>query len=122
MPSSRSKRKNDKKAKSNKCPKVKRPAESQELEMRPFTDGCDVVSSILEEGRKDDDKLDDDIASIASDTLLCLEEVYCDTHSTSQSPIDSWVRNQVISKVMPNLSYNAFSEKIPEYALRKISK
>lgn len=92
MPSNRIKRKNDKKGKSNKFPKVKRSSDKHEQDIGSFTDGCNVVSSILEEGQKDQDGKLDDITSIASDTLLCLEEVYCETNSSGRSPVDSLVR------------------------------
>ena len=96
--SSKSKRKSERKSRATRSSKIKKTSEIVENDIEAFENGCDVVSSILEENRKSDDKIDDEIVSIASDTLLCLEEVYCDTNSTQpvMSPITNWVRNSWI--------------------------
>ncbi|XP_052059177.1 uncharacterized protein LOC127699840 [Mytilus californianus] len=91
MSSSRtSRRKSDRKGKSRSV-KAKKNAEVVDHVIETFEDGRDVVSSILEETQKSDGKIDDEIISIASDALLCLEEVYCDSNSTqAMSPIENW--------------------------------
>lgn len=93
MSSSRtSRRKSDRKSKSRSA-KAKKNVEVVDHEIETFEDARDVFSSILEETHKSDEKIDDEIISIASDTLLCLEEVYCDSNSTQDmSPIGNWVR------------------------------
>ncbi|XP_071155263.1 uncharacterized protein [Mytilus edulis] len=91
MSSSRtSRRKSDRKSKSRSA-KAKKNVEVVDHEIETYEDARDVFSSILEETHKSDEKIDDEIISIASDTLLCLEEVYCDSNSTQDmSPIGNW--------------------------------